>query len=177
MYIGNVDLITRRLCAVYFEIQVGLAQNPKDSQIFNSFDLAHNGDNLIGLLLENVQVIAVDFCGQFALYPTDRLFHVVFYWLRKNPDDTGNFVQFATHGGDQFVLVLTKDRPPLLLRLEVNKVFGIEKTRRIRSVIRAPDLAGALEHLGKGTKHGARLVCHPDSFAWSRAGSKRASHS
>ena len=57
--------------------------------------------------------------------------------------------QFRAHGGDDFFFVLVEGRPPLFFLLQVDEVFGVEKSRRIGSVIRPANLAGALRHLRK----------------------------
>ena len=59
---------------------------------------------------ESLQIVAVDLGGQLAFHAADGLFHVVFDGLRKSPDDAGNLLEFALHGGDQFVFVLVEDR-------------------------------------------------------------------
>ncbi len=137
---------------------------------------AHDADDLVALLLQNLQIIAVDLGGQLALHAADRLFHVVFDGLRKAPDDAGNFVEFAIHGGDQLVFILVKDRPPLFFGFQVDEVLGIEEAGRVRSVVRAPDLAGALRDLGKRAEHDASLVRHPNAFVGPGAGRECAAH-
>ena len=148
----------------------------KDSKVFDSLDAAHDADDLVALFFQKFQVIAVDLGGQLAFHSTDGLFHVVFDGLREAPDDAGNLVELAIHGGDQFVLVLVKDGPPLFFRLEINEVFGIEEAGCIRAVIRTPRLTGALRDLGKRAKHDSGLVRYPDPLVRSGAGRERATH-
>ena len=52
--VRDVDLIARGLLAVHREVIVRLAQDAKHAQILNSLDLAHDLDDLVGLVLENV---------------------------------------------------------------------------------------------------------------------------
>ena len=51
--IRDVDLIARGLIAVHLEVDVRLAQNAKDAEVLDPFDVAHHVDDLIGLVLEN----------------------------------------------------------------------------------------------------------------------------
>ncbi len=69
-----------------------------------------------------------------------------------------------------------EDRPPLLLRFQINKVFRIEKARGVGSVIRTTHLAGALGDLGEGAKHDASLVRQTDTFAGSGTGCESAAY-
>ncbi len=172
----DVDLIARSLLAVHLDIEVRLAQNSKDSKVLDSVDLAHGIDDLIGHGLEKFEVITVNLHGEFAFDSADRFLHVVGDRLRKTPDDARNFVQFALHRGDHSFLVFVKHRPPLFLGFQVHEVLGIEKTRGIRSVIRASYLARALSNLGKGTKHDAGLVRQADALSRSGAGRESAAN-
>ena len=65
----------------------------------------------------------------------------------KFQNDAGNLLQLAVHGGDQFLFVLVERRPPLLLRLQVDEVLGIEEAGGVGSVVGPADLAGALRAL------------------------------
>ena len=144
LHVGDVDLVARGLLAVHREVQVGLAEDAKDSEVLDSFDLAHDVDDLSALSSRVLQVVAIDLRGQLAFHAADRLFHVVLDGLGEAPDHAGNLLQLAVHGGDQFVLVLVKDGPPLFLGLQVDEVFGVEEARGVGSVVRPPDLARAL---------------------------------
>src|ERR1019366_962581 len=93
--VGNVDLVARRRVAVDRDVQIGLAQHAENSKILDAVNFSHNADDLIALLFENFQIVAVDLRGQRALPSAHRLFHVVFDGLGKTPDDPGNPVEFA----------------------------------------------------------------------------------
>ena len=147
--IRDVDLIARGLFAVHLEVDIRLAESAKDPEILDSLHLPHRVHDLIGLFLENLQIVAVDFRGQFALHAADRFFHVVFNGLGKSPRYAGNFFEFAIHGGNHFIFVLVKCWPPLFLGLQIHEVLGIEKTCGVRAVVGTPNLAGALRHFGK----------------------------
>src|ERR1022692_1582229 len=125
----------------------------KYSKVFDSLNGSHNAGDLGALFFQRLQGIAVDLDGQLALYSTDGLFHVVFDGLRKPPDHARNFVEFAIHGGDQFVFVFVKNRPPFFFLLQVDEVFGIEKAGRIRAVIWPTRLTGALRDLWERAKY------------------------
>src|SRR5258708_21709620 len=68
LYVRDIDLITGGLPAIHRQIQIRLTQKSKDSKVFDSLDLAHNLDDLIGFILENSQVVAVDLRGKLSLY-------------------------------------------------------------------------------------------------------------
>jgi hypothetical protein len=63
----------------------GWPRERKNAEILDALHVAHDIDDLIGFFLQNFQVIAVNFGGQFALHAADRLFHVVFNGLREIP--------------------------------------------------------------------------------------------
>ena len=95
----------------------------------------------------------------------------------ENPQsDARNLVEFALHGGDQFIFVLVKDRTPFFLGFQVDKIFGIEEAGGVGAVIGTADLAGALRNFGKRAEHDARLIRDADAFVGSGAGSERAAH-
>ena len=125
--VRNVDLIACGLLAVHGYVQVGLAKDWNTSQLFDPLDPAHDADDLICFCLEDLQVIAIDFGGQFTFDAADRFFHVVFNRLGKAPNDARDFFQFAIHGCDHFFLVPVKHRTPVFLRLQADVVFGVKK--------------------------------------------------
>ena len=150
--VGASSLARLRRLPVDLEVDVRLAENSKDPEVLDSLDLAHYLHDLVGLILKNLQVVAINLRGELAFYTADSLLHVVFNGLRKAPVDAWNFLQFAIHGSDQSVLFLMEHGPPLLLWLQINEVFGIEKTGRIGPVVRPPHLARASRYLRKRTK-------------------------
>ncbi len=92
-------------------------------------------DDLLGLVFEDAQVVAVDFGGELALYAADRFLHVVRDRLREVPDHARQLLQLAVHGGDDFIFVLVKHGPPLLLRFQIDEIFGVEEAGGIGSVV------------------------------------------
>ena len=94
----------------------------------------------------------------------------------KSPDDAGNLIEFAAHGGDQFIFVLVEDRTPLLFRFQIDEEFGVEKAGGIGAVVGTADLAGALRDFGKRAEHDARLVRDANALVGAGAGSKRAAN-
>ena len=76
-------------------------------------NLAHDGDDLVALLFEGLEVVAIDLDGEFALDAADSLFDVVGDGLGEVPDDAGDLIQLALHGGNQLVLILLEDGAPL----------------------------------------------------------------
>ena len=93
---------------------LGWPRHAKNAEILDSLYPAHHLDDLIRLILQCLQIVAVNLGGQLALHAANGFFHVVFDGLRKSPDHAGNFAEFAVHGGDQPILILVKDGTPLL---------------------------------------------------------------
>ncbi len=170
LHIGDVDLVAGGGFAIDGDVEVGLAEHAEDSEIFDSVNLAHDPDNLVGLGFQNLQVGAVDFGGEFALNAADRLIHVVFNGLGESPQYAGNLVEFALHGGDEFFFILVEDGTPLFSGFEIDEEFGIEKAGVIGAVIGTADLAGALRNFGKRTEDDAGLVGDADAFVGAGAG-------
>ena len=102
---------------------------------------AHDADDFVAFCFKCLQVVAVDLDGQLALNPADRLLDVVGDGLGKVPDDARHLFQLAVHGADQLILVLVEDRPPLILRLQVDEIFRVEKAGRVHAVVRPAHLA------------------------------------
>ena len=174
--VGDVDLIARGLLAVHLEVDVGLAEGVKNSEVLDSLHLLHRVHDLIGFFLENFQIVAIDLRGKFAFHAADGFFHVVFDGLRKSPVTPGIFSSSRFMAAIRSVLILMEDGPPLFLGFQVHEVFRVEEAGRIRSVIRTPHLAGALRHFGKRTQQYAGLIREPDPFARPGAGGKSAAH-
>ncbi len=62
------------------------------------------------------------------------------------PEHAGDFVQLPAHGGDQLILILVKDGPPLVLGFEVDEVFGVVEADGIQAVIGPADAGDDLFH-------------------------------
>ena len=165
-------------CTIHHEVQVRLTGNLEHSQVRDAPDVAHNAGDLVGLILEQMQIAAVDLGGKLALDSADCLLHVVFDRLREAPDHAREFFSRAASfmAAIRFVFVLVKDRAPLLLRLQTHEVFGIEKSGVVGPVIRTAGLTGALGHFGKGAKQDSGLIRDPDAFTGPCALSKSAAH-
>ena len=139
-------------------------------------NLAHDRDDLVGLVFQNFQIVAIDLGGEFAFDAADGFFHVVFNGLGESPEDAGNFVEFALHGGDEFFFIFVEDGTPFFFGFEIDEVFGIEKAGGIGSVVGTAHLAGALRNFGKRAEHDAGLVGDADAFVGAGAGGERAAH-
>ena len=92
------------------------------------------------------------------------------------PDDAGKLLQLFIHGGDQRFLVLVEERTPLALGLQIDKVFGVEKTGGVGAVVGPSGLADDLRDLGKGGHHQARLVGEVDARGGAFAGGQCSTH-
>ena len=75
--------------AVHLEIQIGLTDDAKDAQVADARNRCHLRLNLLGLMFEGAQVIAIELDGQLSLDAGDGLFHVVGDGLRVIPDHSG----------------------------------------------------------------------------------------
>ena len=173
--IGDVNSVTTCLIAVYGEVQIGLANDAKETQILDARDFAHDVDDLLALLLKQLEVRSEYLDCQFALHAANRLLHVVGNRLREVPKCTRNLLNFAIHGADQFLFVLAEHRPPLLLRLQVYEVFGVRKQGRIRSVVRTADLGNHLFHFRETCEDPAGLGGYGFALCKASAGRQRAS--
>jgi hypothetical protein len=78
-------LIARGLLAIHHKVIAGLAGNPENSQVGDPLHATHDFGDLLGLILENVQVFAVNLGGKLSLDSADRFFHVVGDGLGKAP--------------------------------------------------------------------------------------------
>ena len=123
-------------------VEVGLADDAEDSEVLNPLYVPHDTHDLFRFGFEDLQVVSVDLCGELSLDPAHRLFHVVRYRLREVPGRSRDLLELATHGSNKFLLILVKNGAPLILRLKRDTVFGVEKSRRIQSIIGAAHLAG-----------------------------------
>ncbi len=132
--------------------------------------------DLVALLLQQLQIIAVELDRQFAFDAADRLLHVVGDGLGKVPDHARHLLQFAIHGADQFFFVLVEGGPPLLLGQQIDKIFGVEKAGRIGAVVGPSHLADHLRHFRKGGENDTRLIHRGDAGGRAGAGRQRAAH-
>jgi len=66
-----------------FQIQVGLAQHAKKTEVFYSGNGSHHVHDFIALGFELLQVVAVHLHGELAFHAAHRFFHVVGNGLRK----------------------------------------------------------------------------------------------
>ena len=176
LHIRRVDLIARGGLAIHREVQVGLAEDAKQPQILDARDGAHDVDDLVALLFERLQIVAVDLDRQLSFDAADRLFHVVGDRLREIPDHAGNLVELAVHGGDQLFFVLVEHGTPLLLRLQIDEILGVEEARGIGSIVGPAHLAGGRGDFREGGEDHANLVGHADAFGGSGARRQRAAH-
>ena len=63
----------------------------------------------------------------------------------------GNLFQLTVHGGDQLLFVLVEHGPPLLLRLQIDEVFGVEEAGGVGAVVGTADLADHLRYFRETT--------------------------
>src|SRR5271166_3828853 len=168
--VGDIDRVARSLIAVHGEVEVGLADNPKHSQVLHALNILHDGDDLVRLGFERFQVVSINLDCQFALDTAHRFFHVVRNRLREVPGDSGNFFQLAAHRRDQPLFVLTEDRAPLCLGQQINEVFGIEKACGVSAIIWTSYLRHHPRNFWKRSQDYARRVHYRQAFSRSRAG-------
>ena len=74
------------------------------------------------------------------------------------------------------LLILMEDGAPLLLRLEIHEVLGIEETCGIGAVIGAASLADYLRHLRERGHDNARFISEIDARGGTFAGGQRPAH-
>ena len=158
--VGGVDAEAVGLLAIHHDVNVRLTEHAEQAEIGNAGDRPHHGHDLLALLLEVFQVGAEDFDGEFALHAADRFFHVVGDGLGEAPSHAGNFLHFVIHGLDQQFLVAVELRPPLIARLQIDEILGVEEARGIGAVVGAADLRNHLRHFGKAGEDESRLIHH-----------------
>ena len=66
-----------------------------------------------------------------------------------------------------------KHQPPLLFRLEIDKIFRVEEAGGVRSIVRAANLADHFRHFRKRSQNHARLVHDACALGGTGARSKR----
>src|ERR1700688_159864 len=135
----------------------------------------HAGDtrqyahHLFALLFEKFQVVPEDLERQRTLGASHRFSDVVFDRLGEVPDRPRVLLQGALHGGDQCLFTLMKYWAPLVVRLQVNKIFCITETPGVGSVIRTANLRYNRFHFWEGGENIAGAGRVPLAFRKIRA--------
>ena len=109
-------------------------------------------DDVVGFLLKNIEIVAADFCDDFAAKPRERLFNVVLNDLREISRDAWNDVQGIGHAADQRLFA---GEAPGVAGFQVNQILEIIRTLRIRSVVRAAHLSNDVVDFGVSEDLGA----------------------
>src|ERR1039458_10037655 len=170
LYVGHIDPIARCPVAIDDQVEIGLADDAEESQILDAANAPHHVDDFVALLLERFQVGAVDLDGQLALHAAYGFFHVVRNRLRKIPEHARDPFEFPVHGRDQFHFVLVKHRPPVIFRLQIDKILRIEEPRSIGAIVGTAHLRDHLRDLREGCQYDTRLVHQPRALRRSGAG-------
>ena len=55
LHVGDVDLVTGSGIAIHGDVQIGLAEHAKHSQILDAGNLAHDSDDLVGFFFQDFQ--------------------------------------------------------------------------------------------------------------------------
>jgi len=116
--------------AIYYEVKVGLTHIPKEPEVLNSGTVAITA------------VISSPFSSGFSdrlriALPRGRLFTRLSFrlhclrWVARNSKIHREASNLTIHGAYQFVFVLMKDGPPLILGYQVNEVLRIAKSSRV----------------------------------------------
>src|SRR5262249_14396963 len=95
------------------------------------------------------QIIAVNLHGERTFDSAYSFFKIVGNGLRKIPEDTRNFLQFAVHRFNKQFLVLMEHWPPFFFREQIDEILGVEEASRVRAIIGTPHLIDDLGHLGE----------------------------
>src|SRR6185437_12092633 len=99
-----VDAIPRRFAAIHDELQVRLADHPKQPEIGNAGDGPHYVHDLIAFRLQRLQIVPIDLHRKLPFHAADRFLHVVRDGLREVPQRAGNFLKLPIHGANQLFL-------------------------------------------------------------------------
>ena len=176
LYVRHIDAEACCSLPVNHVIQVGLAKDAENAEVLDSPNFAHNGLDLVALLLQQLQIIPVKLDRKFAFDAADRLLHVVGDWLGKVPRHPRHLLQLVIHGADQLVFVLVEGAPPFIFGKQINKIFGVEKTCGIGAVVGPSHLADHVGNLGKSGQNDASLVHQSNTGGRAGAGSQRAAN-
>src|SRR5208283_547023 len=136
----------------------------------HAWDARHDLSYFFALLLKRLQVIPENLEGERTLSAGEGFADVVFDRLRKVPDRSrASFFELAVHGGDQFFLVLTKYRPPLVVWLQVNEIFCVAESPGVGSVIGPANLRYHGFHFRERREDIAGAGCEPLALRKTRA--------
>ena len=166
--VRHVDSKTGRHLAVDRQIKVWLAKVAQQFDVVHAWNGGHHGSDLVALLLQNGKIIAKDLKRQRSLGTGHRLSDVVLNRLGEVPDSSRILLHCQVHGGDQFLFVLVKYWPPLVMRLQIDKILGVPETAGVGSVIGPSRLRHNGLHLGKRCKDQALLLS--EFFAFRETG-------
>ena len=133
--VRHVDAKAGRHGAVDCDIEIGLTEVAQQLDVVHAGDGCHDRSDLLTLLLENGKVIPEDLERQRSLGAGHRLADVVLDRLREVPSRAGVLLRREVHGCDQLILVLVKDRSPLIVRFEVDKILGVAESTGVSAVI------------------------------------------
>ena len=157
LHIRHIDAKPRSRLAVDGEIEIRLARIALQPQILDSSNLGHDILDLFTLFLENVQVRPVKLGRKSAFRAGQRLIHVVFNGLGEIPESPRIFLQLAIHRGNQFIFILMKNRPPLILGLQVDEILRIAESSRVGSIVGRSGLRDDRGDFGERGEDVARL--------------------
>ena len=104
-HVGDIDSITRNLVAIDINQQAGLAEFAHYRQIGKAGHVGQDILDLHGLVLKDVQIVAIDLDRQRTLQTGQRLVHRIFRGLGVVEDDSRKGAEFLVDGGDQLFLV------------------------------------------------------------------------
>ena len=86
----------------------------------------------------------------------------------------GIFLKLAIHRGNQLIFILMKNRPPLLLGLQVHEIFRIAESSRVGSIVGRSGLRDDRGDFGKRRENEPRLSGEALPFRETRAVRQRA---
>ena len=114
-HVGDVDSVAGDLVAIHIDQQAGLAKFADYREFGKTGDFGQHVLDLDRLVLQDIQVLAIDFDGQRTLEAGQSLVDRVFRGLSVVKDDSGKGVELLVDGCDQFFLVADLAAPGLSL--------------------------------------------------------------
>ena len=154
----HVQAVARDLFAVGNHGQAGLAQLAHHGDVGDSGHFRDDGLHLPGFGFERGQVSAEDLHREQAFQAGFGFIHRVLGRLRVVENHAGKCRRFLLNRVDQFLLVVNRPLPDrVVVRLQPDVKFVVEKPGGIRAVVRTPQLVRHGSDLRKAAQNVADL--------------------
>src|SRR5262249_50311936 len=155
--VAGVEAVAGCSIAIDLDVQIGLAENRKDSEVRHPLHPCHLFHDLAGNSLQRRQVTTNDLDRVGAFDPGQAFLDVVLDILREIKADAGELLgEFGLQIVDQ--LFLGHSTRPFLERLERHEQLDVVEARRVAAVVGAAMLGYDRDDLRMAEHHLAKLV-------------------